>query len=68
MHENLMEDDNKSYTDCIFTIRKEAIDVGDIFKGCFGLYRIALASHGQRNLDLQRGFFMLPKELWDSFT
>ncbi len=67
----LMENDSKTYADCILALRKEAVDIEENKKGhCQGRrFAANLRNESQeQDLQAQQDVRYLPQELWQSLS
>ncbi len=67
----LMEDDIKTYTDCILALRNKAVYPEDNKRGCQPLRRVAANmrhEYPEEDAKVQQDVRYLPKELWESFS
>ncbi len=71
LHDILMEDDSKTYTDCILALRKKAVDTEESKKGCCPLRRVAAKlrpESPEEDTQVQHNNMYLLKKLWESFN
>ncbi len=71
LHDILMENDSKTYNDCILAIRKKGVDIEESKRSCHPLRRVAAnltPESPEGNAQVQQNVRYLPKELWESFS
>ncbi len=70
LHDILMEDDNKTYQDCILALRKKGVDTEESKRSCHPLRRIAAQHQHEEEGEEQeqQNAKYLPQTLWESFT
>ncbi len=69
-HNILMEDDRKTYNNCILALRKKAVDTENNKRGHGPLRRVASnlrPKSPEENAEIQQDVRYLPKELMESF-
>ncbi len=66
-----MEDDSKTYTDCIIALRKKAVDTEENCRGCCPLRRVAAGVRPETSeayVSVKQDVTYLSRELRESFS